>query len=121
MNAMLSVSPEQVMGLWEDLMDASNGCNGYGGDTAEIYLYRFMGHNPIVMHDRMQGGLLTEMAADAYRAAAATLHALCRTFEERRDVQVSLLGGELDDLLGPQVFDHRVHLVVSQIQTCDRG
>lgn len=113
MNVILNASPLQIMGLWEDLMDAEHGRNGYGGCTAEIYVSRFMGHSSTVTLDRMRGGELSDGARDNYREAARTLHALCRLFEERRGVVIEMEEGPLDDLAGDRVFDHRVHLTVA--------
>ena len=112
MNAILNTSPAQVMGLWEDLLDAEHGRNGYGGDTAEIYISRFMNHSSTVALDRMRGGELSDGARDDYREAARTLHALCRVFEERRKVVIEMEEGPLDDLAGNRIFDHRIHLTV---------
>jgi len=112
MNAILNASPLQIMGLWEDLLDAQHGRNGYGGDVAEIYVTRFMTHSSTVTLDRMRGGELSEGSRDDYREACRTLHALCRLFEERRQVVIEMLEGPLDDLVGDRVFDHRVHLRV---------
>lgn len=108
-NALLSASPLQIMELWEELADAANGVNGYGGDVAEIYIYRFMRHSPSVALDRVRG---TMSCHEDYREANALLHTLCRIFEERRQVRIEMQEGPLDALLGPEIFDHRVHLVV---------
>jgi len=110
MNAILNASPLQIMALWEDLLSAEYGCNGYGGDVAEIYISRFMRHSSTVTLDRMRGGELSEEGREDYREAGRTLHALCRVFEDRRKVVVEMLEGPLDDLAGDRVFDHRVHL-----------
>ena len=114
MNGILNASPLQIMGLWEELLDAQHGRNGYGGDTAEIYITRFMTHSSTVALDRMRSGELSDGARDDYREAARTLHALCRLFEKRRGVVIEMEEGTLDDLTGDQVFDHRVHLTVSK-------
>jgi hypothetical protein len=116
MTPMLSISPNQIMHLWEELIDASHGCNGYGGDTAEVYVYRFMQHSPSVVLDRIRHGQGDKDVSDGYREdyleAASALHALCRLFEERRGVTIEMAEGPLDSLLGPQTYDHRVHLKV---------
>jgi hypothetical protein len=112
MNAILNASPLQIVGLWEDLLDAEHGRNGYGGDTAEIYITRFMTHSSTVALDRMRGGELSEGGRDDYREACRTLHALCRLFEQRREVVIEMEEGALDELIGDRVFDHRVHLTV---------
>lgn len=114
MNAILNASPFQIMGLWEDLLDAEHGRNGYGGYTAEIYISRFMQHSTTVTLDRIRGGELSDGARDDYREAGRAIHALCRLFEERRGVVIKMEEGPLDDLAGDHVFDHRVHLTVER-------
>lgn len=111
MSALLNISPGQIMHIWENLMDCLHGRNGYGGDTAEIYLYTVMQHSPIVAHDQMEGRV-SDRCREVYLEAARTLHGLCRIFEDRQKVRIELEDGELDDLLGPQIFDHRVRLTV---------
>ena len=39
---MHNLSLTQALGLWGDLVEAYHGVNPYGGDVAELYLYRFM-------------------------------------------------------------------------------
>lgn len=114
MNDLLNASPLMIMELWEQLLDAEHGRNGYGGDTAEIYVTRFMMHSSTVTLDRMRGGDLSEGGREDYHEACRTLHALCRVFEERRKVVVEMIEGPLDDLVGDRVFDHRVHLRVKR-------
>lgn len=112
MNAILNAAPIHFMELWEQLLDAQHGSNSYGGDTAEIYVSTFMRHSSTVVLDHMRGGEVSDGYREDYREAAATLHALCRLFESRRGVVLEMQEGPLDDLLGPGVFDHRVHLTV---------
>jgi len=40
------MSMVQALSVWMELEDALHGENGYGGDTAEIYIYRFMAYRP---------------------------------------------------------------------------
>lgn len=121
MNDILNASPLQIMGLWENLLSAEYGRNGYGGDTAEIYISRFMTHSSTVTLDRMRGGDLSEGSRHDYREGCRTLHALCRLYEERRKVVIEMLEGPLDDLIGDRVFDHRVHLRVVATSGAESG
>jgi hypothetical protein len=36
------LSIEQALGIYDELIDCYHNKNGYGGDTAEIYTYRFL-------------------------------------------------------------------------------
>jgi hypothetical protein len=108
MEALLSVSPLQVMGLWEELMAALYGDNRYGGRTTEVYLYTMMPHTPTAVHPIGESGL------EAYRSACRTLHALCRLFEQRMEAVVEFENGaSIDGLLDHEPETHRVHLTVT--------
>lgn len=43
----MRISIEQAVKIWHQLEDALHGVSNYGGDTAEIYLYRFMPYSPV--------------------------------------------------------------------------
>ena len=43
---MFHLSMSQALGLWSDLEQAYHGTNSYGGDEAELYLYRLMPNTP---------------------------------------------------------------------------
>jgi hypothetical protein len=42
---MINLSMTQAIELWDELRDCLEGCNRYGGDTAEIYAYRLTKHH----------------------------------------------------------------------------
>lgn len=42
------MSMVQALSLWTDLEDALRGTHGFGGNVAEIYVYRFMPDQPLV-------------------------------------------------------------------------
>ena len=119
MNPLLRASPDQMLHFWEEMMQAEAGTNGYAGSTAEIYVSRFMVQSSIVVLDHVRFATTNERehsqdAIDAYREAGQLIHALSRLFEERRHVVIAMDEGDLDDLLGPKPFTHRVHLSVKR-------
>lgn len=107
------VSMAQALGVWSDLCDAYHGKNGYGGDTAEIYMYRFMADCPTVSLSRRP---LTGIAADEealrVKAANEALHALLAHFAEERICVVLVEGQPLGAWVATAGFDHRVHVTV---------
>ncbi len=113
---LLSFSMAQALGVWSDLCDAYHGKNGYGGDTAEIYLYRFMPDCPTVSVGRGMGKPLTGIAADEERrrvkAANGALWALLSHFAEERTCEVRVEGQPLGAWVATAGFDHRVHVTV---------
>ena len=94
----------EAMSLWAELVEAYHGVNGFGGDTAELYAYRFGHYAP--GHDV---GFMAERYA---RRTAETLGALLDRFVDAYDVGILIDG--VDYLRGttPPAFDHRVHVMV---------
>lgn len=113
---MINLSMVQALDLWTDLEAALRGENGYGGDVAEIYAYRCGTRSPaaIVLPNSEIGA--KEKRADCLRAAAS-LVALCKHFEEKRDALIRIQRvGRKEMWIGAwprgELFDHRVHLRV---------
>lgn len=107
---LLSIPLGEMLDLWAEIREADLGVNGYGGDVAELYAYRFVGRSPSAEMDVPDGRELQSLeAADA-------LLALCREYELRRECMVEIetpngwrrCGGWLAE----GGFDHRVHVRV---------
>ena len=110
MNGLADISLIQAVDLWTDLMEARSGDHAYGGDVAEIYVYRAMPFNPMVTGGDRSGPAATA----AYAAAGRALHSLLRLFETRTHSTVTMEdGSDVDALLGPIPETHRIHLRVS--------
>ncbi len=109
------LSMSQALGVWSDLCDAYHG-KGWGGDTAEIYMYRFMSDSPTVNISREPGKPLSGMAAEAHgqRVADANeaLWALLAHFAEERDCRLEVEGRPFGVWVATSNFDHRVHVRV---------
>lgn len=109
---LLSLSPLQAIDLFEEMMRCLYGDNKFGGDVAEIYIFRLMPHSPCA--NLNQDGTMSESGLDAYRDACRRLHALCTLFAERNDAFVSFEDGtSIDALLDQEPHTHRVHLRVT--------
>lgn len=107
MNGLSTISMIQALDVWTDLVEAGLGRHGYGGDVAEIYLYRLLSHDPLIPHDERR----EERAVARYREANRALHALCRAFETRTGSRIEFEDGEdVDRLLSDTPETHRVHL-----------
>lgn len=107
----------QALGLWSELEAAYYGKNSYGGDTAEIYLYRLMPNDPSAeeAHRRKNepshtifGQARREQVTNANKA----LHSLLKHFARTREARIEVNGKELGDWLKAADFDHRVHVKV---------
>jgi len=103
----LSVSPLQLLDLWDELHSAAAGTNRYGGDVMEFYFFRLMAQSPAAMHE-------DPLFDDDWYDAARNLHSICRLFEARHEVTVVFEGGQDLDLLLDKgnLNRHRTHLRV---------
>lgn len=92
---MNSLSMTQALGLWSDLEAAYQGKHGFGGDVAEIYIYRAMPYEPsvAVMH---AGDELNGTATKAYDRANTSLYNLLTFFAERQEASIEI-AAEMDD------------------------
>ena len=46
-NPLIEVSVIELLKLWGELIEAYHGVNGFGGNVAEIYAYRFQRYSPL--------------------------------------------------------------------------
>lgn len=113
MNALLRIAPLELLSLWEDLLEAEHGTNGFGGDTAEIYAYR-MGTHGIYYYEmlRRPDGLQHPEVVKADLESALVLYELLCLFQDRRQVDIEVDGVRLAAELASQRFGHRVHVCV---------
>lgn len=111
MHHVLAISPIKLLDLWDQLHSAMNGTNTFGGDVLEFYFYRLMGSSPLAVADPNSPFLDVE-----FRDASNSLFDLCKLFEDRHDVRITLEDGSSLDTLrdGPDINRHRVHLRVSK-------
>lgn len=106
---MNNLSMNQALSIWSDLDDAYHGKNGFGGDTAEIYMYRLMPYSPSVTR------ALTD-ARDVVRAANKSLFYLLAHFRDARGVEVWVNDAPLGAWLMTATNDHRVHVRIKRQQ-----
>lgn len=112
---MQNLSMTQALSIWSDLEAAYYGKNGFGGDTAEIYIYRAMPYDPTVAS---LAGVLHEserarsIAGESYDKANASLHTLFVHFAASREARIEVEGRELGDWLRTARYDHRIRVKV---------
>jgi hypothetical protein len=95
----------QALNFWDELVTAYMGCNTYGGDVAEIYLYTMMEHTPTFAHNPQS----TLMDDEVRRAKLAMLD-LIQRFQKKYDCLVTMDNGDPVILEGR----HRYHLQVTR-------
>jgi hypothetical protein len=106
---LFSISPSQLLDVWDDLHRAMLGNHSYGSNVAEIYMFRVMPHNPLHSIDPF-----ADRMKDEFYVASCNFHAIFRLFEERHNVVVEFENGEsIDALLNKaSVNNHRMHIRV---------
>lgn len=108
----------QALSVWSDLEAALYGKSGYGGDTAEIYIYRFL---PYVAGDRgtqslddlmRSGTIIGNGVREDYDNANVSMHNLFLHFAQTHRARIEVNGRELGEWLKTARFTHRVHVKV---------
>jgi hypothetical protein len=124
MHDLNTLSAMQLLSIWTDLEEARAGTNGFGGDVAEIYLYRAVPDEPSA---EAILAFSPERAAVAYRHASESLLRLFQTFEKLRHVSIGVEDDKPRSFrpIGPwfveRDFRHRVHVHVSSAETWKWG
>lgn len=109
----LNIPMIEVLRIWGELVEAEHGVNGYGGDTAELYAYRFCGDSPTRRLQEVKGKLRTKADKAAAMEARETLYSFLSLFEKVKSVKCEVDGKTLWDWFQTnEPFDHRVHVRV---------
>lgn len=111
MTPLLQLSPLGLLGLWDDLLTARYGDNGFGGDTAEIYAYRCASPGAATTLMTVPGD--AAMLHDAAIEAAQGLHAIIALFIERHRVTVEVDGRPFGPWVASRPFNYRAHVSVT--------
>lgn len=128
-----TLSLTQALSLWSELERAYYNDNSYGGDTAEIYMYRLMPYSPMIATTSAGAssgtGMVAEACREAYDAANMALFELLTLFITQRPCRIIVRGRQegltptesssadnVHQHLGPWMrtarFEHRVHVQV---------
>lgn len=109
---MHTLSLVQALSLWSDLESCYHNTHSYGGDEAEIYLYRLMASRPGIQQRLDDPGFFGDLAREAYDDANNALYNLLNHFEKMREVSILVEGRPLGPWLSTARFLHRVHIKV---------
>lgn len=115
MSALVHIPPLELAKLWGELIEAEHGLHMFGGDTAEIYAYRFGQQSPVAEHGASSGLLESLRTMRAARAGRALVE-LCELFADWRECILRIDGLRVEDWRDQFVcgFDHRVQVQVSR-------
>lgn len=109
----------QALSLWTDFERTLRGEHNYGGEVAEVYVYRLMSRSPMaeefLKKPRTAPRLMAEEGRKAIRDANESFHNLLAHFAQEREalVEVEHDGGawvELGDWLKTWNQAHRWHV-----------
>jgi hypothetical protein len=113
---MHTISLERALDIWSELETAYHNTNGYGGNEAEIYIYKVMPSTP--MADKISciddPGICGDMVREAYNKANKALFSILNHFSEKRNAIITVEGRTLGEWLINTRYTHRVHVHVFQ-------
>jgi len=106
------LSMEQALSLWSDLDDAFYKDNSFGGDTAELYVYRFMPSNPTVSSAQFGGMPSNQWVEEAYVEAGETMVSFLSYYAKKRECEIIVNDEKLGPWLATGQHRHRIHVRV---------
>jgi len=113
------ISIEQALDVYGDLIDALNGEHGFGGNVAEIYVFRVMPNSPTYsMHN--EGKIWDEDNRLMEKRVAEDFHSLCHIFAKKHEASINIDGVDMNEWIskirtGEFRFYHRVHVKVEKL------
>lgn len=116
---MMAISIEQALEIYDELIDAKNGVNGFGGEMAEIYVFRLMPFSPVYSMEN-EGKCWDEENRMMEKKAAEDFHSLCHIFAKKHSVSININDVDMHQWIskvrsGEFRFYHRVHVEVKKL------
>ena len=113
------ISIEQAMDVYNELIDAKNGVNNFGGTVAEIYVYKVMPNSP-TYDMNITGKYFDEENRMLERKAAEDFHSLCHIFSKKHEVSITIDSINIHEWIskvrtGEIRFFYRVHVEVLKL------
>lgn len=111
---LLELPAIELMFLWSELVECWHGVNGFGGDTAEIYAYRFYRYSPALDGAKMSDW--KERNSERRANACEGLCELVRIFCQRYNCKATIDGDglELWKVRNLLHFDYRAHVRIER-------
>lgn len=106
----MNLSPLQLIDIWSELEDAWNKRNGYGTDTAEIYVYKLAVCPPTYWLSKDEKSE-REVGAEA----AKNLYSILKIFQEKRSCQITINDKPFGDWLLTEPLYYRCYIRVAVI------
>lgn len=99
-----------LLDVWGQLTEAMHGVHGFGGDTAEVYVYLLLPWAPLRVH--ASGATKAREDAMAAEDARWALHDLLKLFTADRGLVVTIDGWPWTPERPPMPTIHRWHIKV---------
>jgi hypothetical protein len=112
---MHQLSTKQALSIWSELEQAYYDDNSWGGDLAEIYIYRLLPYRPgnyKTIEDALNSPILGGDIKAEYQQANQDLYDLLVHFAQQRNVIITVNDQKLKKWLKSGYFTHRVHVKV---------
>ena len=114
----------QAVGIWDELVDAYYGRNGYGGQTAEIYSYRLEQYSPGVhkfSDDKIPSMYLNDAKRIAIEAAQSLID-IIKLFLEKYNSDITVENMTIpiweNKIKQGKFLSHRYHVTVLRKDEC---
>jgi hypothetical protein len=107
----VNASTRQVLDVWSDLEDMYAERHGYGGNVAEIYVYKLLPHVPSLG----MGESFRLQNQEHYQRAKEDFIEIFKLFEERRECKLEIEHARdewcsVDEYFLGHVPEHRIHV-----------
>lgn len=102
------LSPQQLVTLWAELVEAYHGINGFGGDTAEIYAYALLDRDPTADSALGDSEIGQHARLESTVEAGLAMHEVLAHFCREWSCSAEIDGWASSGTVVP--FDHRVRV-----------
>jgi hypothetical protein len=117
---MINVSLLELLKIWGELVECYHGLNDFGGDTVELYAYRFQPYSPLGHSEAKQlvdSSLKLDTLAEIERRGAVSLFNIVRELCKQFECSAEIDGIPSNDWMWEiqdrkRVFDHRAHVSI---------
>lgn len=108
---MINITLPELLALWDELRDAEAGTNRWGGDTAELYAFRFGRHCPQLDIGGFDPNSKFRMEDALGRSKA--LYELLDHYAKTRGARIRVNGRLYGKWILKEPFVHRCHVQVA--------
>jgi hypothetical protein len=116
----MNISIKQALGIYDELVNAYYNKNGYGGNIAEIYVYRFLPYSSTYEKTwNNDTGIFKDNNIELETDAFKSFYEIIKEFLQHHNSSITINGMNLEESYKvfvtdkTQRFSHRVHVEVN--------